>query len=61
MSKKLKMKMFGLFLVLLGLVIIVYSIISSTSMGFFSIYLGMLMLVTGLSILGFNAGTYGIG
>jgi len=61
MNKKLKRKLFGLLLVVFGSIIIIYSIISSTSVGFLSIYMGTMMLVAGLSILGFNTGTYGFG
>ncbi len=49
MGKKLKMKLLGLLLVLIGSMIVVYSIFSSASMGFFSIYAGVMMLGAGLS------------
>lgn len=61
MNEKLKRKMFGLILVLLGSTIIAYSIFSATSIGFISIYIGTMMLVAGLSILGLNVSPYGFG
>jgi uncharacterized membrane protein len=61
MNKKLKRKLFGLLLVIFGSIIIVYSIFSSTGMGFLSIYIGTMMLVAGLNILGLNVSPYGIG
>jgi len=61
MDKKLKRKLLGLILVLLGSTIIAYSIFSAASAGFISIYIGTMMLVAGLSILGLNVSPYGIG
>jgi len=61
MDKKLKRKLLGLILVLFGSIIIVYSIFSATSAGFISIYIGTMMLVAGLSVIGLNVSPYGIG
>ena len=58
MRKRVKMKLFGIFLVLSGLAIIVYSILSSSSSGFMNMYIGFLMLVSGLGFLGVNVGNY---
>jgi len=58
MRKRVKMKLFGIFLVLSGLAIIVYSILSSSSSGFMNMYIGFLMLVSGLGFLGVNVGSY---
>ena len=58
MRKRVKMKLFGIFLVLSGLAVIVYSILSSSSSGFMNMYIGFLMLVSGLGFLGVNVGNY---
>jgi len=58
MRKRVKMKLFGIFLVLSGLAVIVYSILSSSSSGFMNMYIGFLMVVSGLGFLGVNVGSY---
>ena len=58
MRKRVKMKLFGIFLVLSGLAIIVYSLLSSSSSGFMNMYIGFLMVVSGLGFLGVNVGSY---
>jgi len=56
-SKSAKMKTIGATLFFIGVVILVYSIIyGSSSMGFWSMYLGMILVVTGLGFLGMNVG-----
>lgn len=58
MRKRIKMKLFGVFLVLSGLAVIVYSLLSSASSGFWNMYIGFLMVVSGLGFLGVNVGSY---
>jgi len=58
MRKRVKMRLFGIFLVLSGLAVIVYSLLSSSSSGFMNMYIGFLMLVSGLGFLGVNVGSY---
>jgi len=58
MRKRVKMKLFGIFLVLSGLAVIVYSLLSSSSSGFMNMYIGFLMVVSGLGFLGVNVGSY---
>ncbi len=58
MKKKFKMRLFGLLLVLLGGSLVIYSIVTGSSMGFWSIYIGMILVATGLSLLGINVGSY---
>jgi len=60
-NKKIKMKLFGLTLVILGMIILVYSILfGSSGMSFWTMYIGILMVATGLGFLGFNIGSYPI-
>jgi hypothetical protein len=50
-----KMKIFGIMMVLFGLTSIIYSILySSSSSSFWTIYIGLTILVSGLSLLGIN-------
>jgi hypothetical protein len=57
-DKKLKMRLFGISLFTVGLVTIVYSIFfGSSNMGFWSLYIGLLLIVTGLGFLGLNIGS----
>jgi len=58
MNKKIKMKLLGIFLVLTGSAVIVYSLFSSSSTGFWGMYVGLLMVVSGLGFLGVNVGSY---
>ena len=60
MRKRVKMRLFGIFLVLSGLAVIVYSLLSSSSSGFMNMYIGFLMVVSGLGFLGVNVGSYPI-
>ena len=56
MKKKIKMKLFGIFLVLVGSVIIIYSLFSSS--GIWGMYIGMMMIISGLGFLGVNVRNY---
>lgn len=58
-NEKIKMKTFGLTLFTFGVMILIYSIFyGSSDMGFWSIYIGVLLLVSGLRFLGLNVGGY---
>ena len=52
----MRMKLIGIALVLLGLVIALYGIFNSGSSTFWSIYIGMSIVVMGLGFVGFNVG-----
>jgi hypothetical protein len=57
-DKKLKMKLIGASLFTVGLMTIIYSIFyGSSNMGFWSLYIGLLLIVTGLGFLGLNIGS----
>lgn len=55
-SKSLKMRLIGISMVTGGLSILIYSLIYGSNMGFWSIYIGMMLVVMGLGFLGMNVG-----
>jgi hypothetical protein len=58
MIQRVRMRLLGLALLVVGSLVIVYSVaFDSASSGFWSLYVGMLLVTTGLGFLGLNAGT----
>lgn len=58
--KNIKMKLVGMTLVMLGIAVLVYGLFFySGPSTFWSIYIGMSVIMTGLGLIGFNIG-YGI-
>jgi len=58
-NKKLKMRLLGFLLVTLGVLLLVYGIFfGSSNMSFWTIYIGLVMVATGLGFLGFRVGGY---
>lgn len=54
-NKFFKMKIIGLVIMMFGFLSVIYGIFySSSSMSFWSIYIGLTMFVSGLSLLGIN-------
>lgn len=60
-DKKIKMKAAGAALFIVGLAMVAYSLLyGSESMGFWSIYIGVMLVVAGLGFLGMNVGIFGV-
>ncbi len=54
-DERLKMRFIGVSLFTVGLVTVIYSVFyGSSNMGFWSIYIGILLIITGLGFLGLN-------
>lgn len=59
MNKNIKMRLFGLFLIIAGAGVLIYSVLfSSSTIAFWTIYIGLMLLIAGLGLLGFNVGGY---
>ena len=57
-DKKIKMKAFGATLFAAGAGILVYSLLYGSNSGFWSMYIGLMLIVSGLGFLGLNVGGY---
>jgi hypothetical protein len=58
MDRNLKMRLLGMLMLAVGSVVVMYSILyGSNNVGFWSLYLGMLLITTGLGLLGLNIGS----
>ena len=57
-KKDLKIRVFGMLMLAAGSAVIIYSIFyGSSNMGFWPVYLGMMLITTGLGFLGLGLGS----
>ena len=60
-DKKIKMKTVGVTLFAAGFFMVAYSLLyGSEGMGFWSIYIGVMLIVAGLGFLGMNVGIFAV-